>query len=224
MFADSASVIGGQLQDMRRFAWAFTGTRDAGDDYVAATLEAIVAGQQTLDRALPLEVALFQAMHIRAPQTAGPLTTQHRSALLHHVILERSVTDIATIMQVPPAQVAPLIHDARQMLAREMSGRIFIMTGDAKSEQTLTAIITAQGHCHAPDAGQADVILADDGAGLERIQNLARQHSKTPLALITDAPVNSPQLGAADLITRDDMADQISTIILRILLTRTLTL
>ena len=60
--AELAKSIGQELPFLRRYARALTGSQTAGDNYAAATLEAILADRSLLDET-DLRVGLFRAFH-----------------------------------------------------------------------------------------------------------------------------------------------------------------
>ena len=51
------------LPYMRRYARALTGSQPTGDQYVRVALEALAAGEQTLDNRLSPRVALYHVFH-----------------------------------------------------------------------------------------------------------------------------------------------------------------
>ena len=60
--AELAKSIGQELPFLRRYARALTGSQTAGDNYAAATLEAILADRSLIDGA-SVRVGLFRAFH-----------------------------------------------------------------------------------------------------------------------------------------------------------------
>jgi CheY-like chemotaxis protein len=66
------------LPYIRRYARALTGDQTAGDAYVRATLEALAAGGEMLDDALPPRAALYRVFHAIWETTGGKLESRER--------------------------------------------------------------------------------------------------------------------------------------------------
>ena len=61
--ADVTTRIAQELPYLRRYARALTGSQTTGDNYAAATLEALLENQEVFTDARAPKVALFRAFH-----------------------------------------------------------------------------------------------------------------------------------------------------------------
>ena len=162
--ADRSVQVAEALPYLRRYARALTGSQQTGDNYAAATLEAILADRSALDSGDSVKVALFSTFHgiwisTGAPITeedAGPrataqrrlstLTAGSREALLLHTVEEFTVSEVAQIMTVDPDEAARLIEIARSEMSDAMSGRVLIIEDEAIIAMDLETIVADLGH------------------------------------------------------------------------------
>ena len=68
-------AIGRELPYLRRYARALTGTQRTGDNYAAATLEAILEDVDGFAESMSVRVALFHAFHSIWSTTGSPIET-----------------------------------------------------------------------------------------------------------------------------------------------------
>lgn len=160
-----AEAVGTHLPYLRRYARALTGSQSAGDNYAAATLEAILTDSSILDIDLPTKVALFRAMHAiwsrkeaadlgvadsaieaAAQVHLSKLTSGTREALLLHTLEGFSESDIGQIMQRTPTQVKDMIDVAHQEMADSVAGRILIIEDEVIIAMDIESIVTEMGH------------------------------------------------------------------------------
>ncbi|MEL6644874.1 MAG: response regulator [Pseudomonadota bacterium] len=163
-----ADEIGGVLPYLRRYARALTGSRETGDFYAAATLEAILDDNSTFDPALPAKTALFKTFHLIWTSTGAPvdsaaqadetglaarahahlsrLTANTREALLLHTIEEFSYEAIAQILETEPHEAAELVNIAYSEMARERRGRVMIVEDESIIALDLDGIVSQMGH------------------------------------------------------------------------------
>ncbi|MFD1343348.1 response regulator [Litorisediminicola beolgyonensis] len=162
--ADLSSEIGAALPFLRRYARALTGAQSTGDQYAAATLEAVLADRSILEDTSSYKVGLFQVFHgiwvtTGAPvteETSGPraaaqrhlskLTTNSREALLLHTIEEFTISEVGEVMQIGSDESEALIETARQEMADGMSGRVLIIEDEAIIAMDLESIVADLGH------------------------------------------------------------------------------
>ncbi|MCE0504679.1 MULTISPECIES: response regulator [unclassified Roseivivax] len=162
--ADLSSEIGAALPYLRRYARALTGSQTSGDQYAAATLEAVLADRDTVEGASTAKVGLFAMFHgiwvtTGAPVTEeaeGPrkaaqkhlsrLTTNSREALLLHTIEEFTISQVGEIMNVSIEEAEALVETARQEMADGMSGRVLIIEDEAIIAMDLESIVADLGH------------------------------------------------------------------------------
>ncbi|QFS83081.1 putative transcriptional regulatory protein pdtaR [Roseivivax sp. THAF40] len=161
---DLSSEIGQALPYLRRYARALTGSQSTGDQYAAATLEAVLADRSITVGASRPKVGLFQTFHgiwvtTGAPVTdedTGPLaaaqrhmsrlTTNSREALLLHTIEEFTLAEVGEVMNVGTEEAEILVQTARQEMADAMSGRVLIIEDEAIIAMDLESIVADLGH------------------------------------------------------------------------------
>lgn len=188
---DLGQTIGAALPYLRRYARALTGSQTTGDNYAAATLEAILADRGAMSGASGPKVGLFRVFHgiwastgapvvdedsgprAAAQARLGKLTANSREALLLHTIEEFTLPEVGEIMQIGSDEAGQLVSLARQEMADAVSGRVLIIEDEAIIAMDLESIVADLGHRvtgvartrdKAVDLAQRDVpdlILAD---------------------------------------------------------------
>ncbi|MBU3029060.1 response regulator [Paracoccus marinaquae] len=189
--ADLSESIGRELPYLRRYARALTGSQRAGDNYAAATLEAILCDRSVMEGAGNARIGLFRAFHAiwqssgqpvepgeaprerRAQDLLRRLTPNSREALLLHTIEGLRHDQIAEVMQIEPASARDLVRVALDEMGQSLRGRILIIEDEVIIAMDLKGIVQAMDHqvtgiarTHAQAldlAGQQrpDLILAD---------------------------------------------------------------
>ncbi|WP_425038145.1 response regulator [Primorskyibacter sp. S187A] len=158
------SQIGATLPFLRRYARALTGSQTKGDQYAAATLEAILADMDLFDAAAAPKVALFKVFHgiwsstgralsdtddqleAAAQKHLAALTPGTREVLLLNTIEDFSLQDIATITGDTPEEVSNLRDIAYQEMAKSISGNVLIIEDEAIIAMDLESIVGEMGH------------------------------------------------------------------------------
>ncbi|WBU52911.1 response regulator [Paracoccus sp. SCSIO 75233] len=162
--SDLANSIGRELPFLRRYARALTGSQTAGDNYAAATLEAVLADRSVMD-GLETRVALFRAFHAiwnssgqpvvdadgglraqRAQAHLSRLTPNSREALLLSSIEGLRSDEIAQVMQVTPDEAANLVSVALEEMANTIRGNVMIIEDETIIAMDLKGIVQALGH------------------------------------------------------------------------------
>lgn len=161
---DLATLVGGSLPYLRRYARALTGSQATGDRYAAATLEALIEDATVLERASDPKVGLFHAFHLvwasagaplgdadtqlsrRAQDHLSRLTPNTREALLLHVIEGFPFSDIGAIMQVEPAEAEQLVAIAQREMEASVAGKVMIIEDEAIIAMDIRAIVSGMGH------------------------------------------------------------------------------
>ena len=189
--ADLSSELGRALPFLRRYARALTGAQSTGDQYAAATLEALLTDRTIVDGASSPKTGLFQVFHGIWVTTGAPvteeetgaraaaqrhlsrLTTNSREALLLHTIEDFSLKQVAEIMQIGADEAEALVETARQEMADMMSGRVLIIEDEAIIAMDLESIVadlvhrvtgvarTRDGAVKLGEQETPDLILAD---------------------------------------------------------------
>ncbi|WP_347267583.1 response regulator [Paracoccus sp. (in: a-proteobacteria)] len=162
--ADLAQSISRELPFLRRYARALTGSQTAGDNYAAATLEAIL-GDRGLMAGGDSRIALYRTFHAiwqssgqpvdpaaptpreaRAQAHLRGLTPNSREALLLRTIEELRFDQIAEIMQCPPAEAEELVAIALAEMSRALCGKVMVIEDETIIAMDLKGIVQAMGH------------------------------------------------------------------------------
>ena len=161
---DLSQAIGTALPYLRRYARALTGSQTTGDNYAAATLEAILTDRSAASDASSPKVGLFKVFHGIWVSTGAPVIEEHtgalakahdrlskltansREALLLHTIEDFSISELAEIMQIEGGEAEQLVGLARQEMADAVSGRVLIIEDEAIIAMDLESIVADLGH------------------------------------------------------------------------------
>ena len=161
---DLCQAIGAALPYLRRYARALTGSQTTGDNYAAATLEAILADRSTAAESSSAKVGLFRVFHgiwittgapvvdegtgalAKAQARLSKLTTNSREALLLHTIEDFTLDEVSEIMQIEHSEAQQLVSLARQEMADAVSGRVLIIEDEAIIAMDLESIVADLGH------------------------------------------------------------------------------
>lgn len=162
--ADLAQSIQRELPYLRRYARALTGSQTAGDNYAAATLEAILT-DRSLMQSDDTRVGLFQTFHAiwqssgqpveqeeqgsteaRAQAHLQGLTPNSREALLLRTIEDLRFDQIAEIMQVEPSEAEELFQIALAEMSRALSGKVMVIEDETIIAMDLKGIVQSMGH------------------------------------------------------------------------------
>lgn len=161
---DPVSLISHNLPYLRRYARALTGSQGTGDNFAAATLEAILEDNSVLASKFDPKVGLFHAFHVVWSSAGAPvgepdtrfsasaqehmrnLTPNSREALLLHSIEGFTETEIAQIMQSNNNDVNFLINAAVKEMKKSFLGRVMIIEDEAIISMDIAAIVREMGH------------------------------------------------------------------------------
>ena len=163
--ADLAQSIARELPYLRRYARALTGSQTAGDNYAAATLEAILSDRSVLDGTNDMRIGLFRAFHaiwqssgqpVEPPQPGTReaaaqshlrgLTPNSREALLLRTIESLRYDQIALIMQTEQAEAEELVQIALNEMGRTIRGKVMVIEDEMIIAMDLKGIVQAMGH------------------------------------------------------------------------------
>ncbi|WP_425071678.1 response regulator [Sagittula sp. S175] len=161
---DLTSVIGSNLPFLRRYARALTGSQDKGDNYAAATLEAILSDINSFDRTLAPKVALFKVFQTIWNSTGGALsedddglaakaqkhlarlTRDTREALLLHTIEEMSFAEVGAVLDTSETEARELVDIAYAEMSKSVCGKVMIIEDEAIIAMDLESIVGEMGH------------------------------------------------------------------------------
>ncbi len=164
---DLSDIIGDELPYLRRYARALTGSQTTGDNYAAATLEAILQEPAIFERALAPRTALFRAFHMiwstagaptadtedplsrmesRALDHMAGLTNNTREALLLSTIEGFDHQEVGRIMGIEAEDAASLVDIAISEMERSMTGKVMIIEDEAIIAMDIHSIVSEMGH------------------------------------------------------------------------------
>jgi CheY-like chemotaxis protein len=164
-----SQIVASQLPLLRRYARALTGSQQAGDNFVRATLEAAVAdeglraelgtGRTALYRVFN---AIWSSSYLEvAPAGTGDdsagyeaatgdrlrsITPLNRQALLLTTLEDFSIEDTATIMGLAPAEVESLVRQAIAEIDRESVTSVLIIEDEPLIAMQLEDLVSGLGH------------------------------------------------------------------------------
>ncbi|MFV0300872.1 MAG: response regulator [Paracoccus sp. (in: a-proteobacteria)] len=163
--ADLARSIGRELPFLRRYARALTGTQSVGDNYAAATLEAILSDRALVEGASDIRIGLFKTFHAiwqssgqpvgqgeappreaRAQAHLQRLTPNSREALLLRSIEGLRYDQIAEVMQVSQPEAEELIRIALNEMGSALRGKVMVIEDETIIAMDLKGIVQAMGH------------------------------------------------------------------------------
>ncbi|HIC66208.1 MAG TPA: response regulator, partial [Paracoccus sp.] len=162
--ANLAQSIGRELPYLRRYARALTGSQTAGDNYAAATLEAILTDRSVLQDEDDTRLGLFRTFHAiwqssgqpvaeadsvrerRAQDHLRRLTPNSREALLLRTIEELRYDQIARVMQVDQREAEELVQIALNEMGQAISGKVMVIEDEMIIAMDLKGIVQAMGH------------------------------------------------------------------------------
>ncbi|MDB6178154.1 response regulator [Paracoccus sp. Z330] len=163
--ADLAQSIARELPFLRRYARALTGSQSAGDNYAAATLEAILTDRSVMAETDDTRVGLFRAFHAiwqssgqpvaeadqsarekRAQSHLRDLTPNSREALLLRTIEELRYDQIATVMQIDQPEAEELVQIALTEMGQSLRGKVMVIEDEMIIAMDLKGIVQAMGH------------------------------------------------------------------------------
>ncbi|WP_417770686.1 response regulator [Stappia sp.] len=188
---DFVTSVAKELPFLRRYARALTGNQTSGDNYAAATLEAMLENPDLVDRSKSAKVGLFGAFHAIWTSSGAPideseggiaakaqshlsrLTQNTREALLLHSIEGFDYGEIGEIMGIEQDEAQELVSIAQRELAESVTGKVMIIEDEAIIAMDLESIVAEMGHkvtgvartrTEAVELGKAerpDLIMAD---------------------------------------------------------------
>ncbi len=159
-----AKEITPHLPYLRRYARALSGLQSAGDAFVMATLEALIAEPSAFPRNLPPRLALYQVFRKlwssingaarsipSAPAHAAErnleqLTPLPRQAFLLRNVEGFSIPEIAIILELSEAECIKLIDRAGQEISEQVATSVLIIEDEPIIALDLEAMVEELGH------------------------------------------------------------------------------
>jgi DNA-directed RNA polymerase specialized sigma24 family protein len=152
------------LPYMRRYARALTGSQSTGDQYVRVALEALAAGEKTLDNRLSPRVALYHVFHAiwctsgarledRAPaeghdagQRLMRIAPRSRQAFLLTALEGFTPSEAAQILDTDFPEVERLISQAQNEIDAELATDVLIIEDEPVIAADIEALVRELGH------------------------------------------------------------------------------
>ncbi|HSI41744.1 MAG TPA: response regulator [Xanthobacteraceae bacterium] len=192
----SSQIVAQHLPFLRRYARALSGAQSAGDSYVAAMLEALIADPSVLTPHTDPRVTLYRmltqlwnSVGINAEPERGPLpargeerlghiTPQVRQAFLLVSLEGFNEEDAAAVLGVDIPRLRTLVEEAGRELAAEIATDVLIIEDEPFIALDLEGLVEGLGH---------------------HVTGIARTHSEA----ITLARRKTPGLVLADIQLAD---------------------
>lgn len=152
------------LPYLRRYARALTGNQAAGDAYVAATLEAVIADRQALEGKLLTRTALYHfftkiwnsvslnqvadqpGTGLPAERRLSHMTPLPRQAFLLVALEGFSEVEAAQILDIAVPELRNLVEESGRELAADMATDVLIIEDEAFIAFDLEGLVESLGH------------------------------------------------------------------------------
>jgi len=158
-----AQQVVSHLPYLRRYARALTGSQKAGDAYVVAVLEALVADTAIFDRRLPSRAALYKvftgvwtSLAINADGEPEPATDMRkrlenmtplsRQTFLLTAMERFDARDVAAILDIAPEDVQRQLAKANQEIVAQVATNVLIIEDEPLIAMDIEAIMEELGH------------------------------------------------------------------------------
>jgi DNA-directed RNA polymerase specialized sigma24 family protein len=160
--------VGPHLPYVRRYARALTGDQQTGDAYVRVTLEALAAGDRTLDARLSPRVALYRVFHAiwgstgahlesQDDESGGDLADDAAHKLLRIAPRSRQAFLLTALEGFVPSEAAQILDtdlsDAEQLIAQaqreidaELATDVLIIEDEPVIAADIEALVKELGH------------------------------------------------------------------------------
>jgi len=156
------------LPYVRRYARALTGDQATGDQYVRVALEALAAGEKSLDSTVSARVALYQVFHAiwcssgarletrqdesgiggghDAPQRLMRIAPPSRQAFLLTAVEGFTPDETAQILGTSFEEIAALISEAQREIDTELATDVLIIEDESIIAADIEALVKELGH------------------------------------------------------------------------------
>ncbi|HXU80730.1 MAG TPA: response regulator [Polyangia bacterium] len=153
------------LPYVRRYARALTGDQTTGDHYVRVALEALAAGERTLEDTMTPRVALYHVFHAiwcsSGAQLEGPgddeayddttrrlmrIAPRSRQAFLLTALEGFTPSEAAQILDADFPEVEQLISEAQAEIDAELATDVLIIEDEPVIAADIEALVTELGH------------------------------------------------------------------------------
>jgi CheY-like chemotaxis protein len=204
------------LPYVRRYGRALTGDQTSGDQYVRVALEALAAGEKTLDPALSPRVALYRVFHaiwggtgaqLEAPveddlsissdprQRLMRIAPRSRQAFLLTALEGFTPSEAAQILDTDFNEIDQLIAKAQQEIDAELATDVLIIEDEPVIAADIEALVRELGH----------KVLDIAATRTEAVEAAARHRPGLVLADIQLADGSSGIDAVKDILSRFDV-------------------
>ncbi|PZQ80356.1 MAG: response regulator [Ancylobacter novellus] len=160
----TSQLVAQHLPFLRRYARALSGSQSAGDTYVTALLETLVAAPSTLDRNVDARVALYRLLTrlwdsvsinsevdpvsspVQGERRLGHITPAVRQAFLLVSLEGFNEEDAAAVLDVDVPTLRHLVEDAGRELAAEIATDVLIIEDEPFIALDLEGLVEGLGH------------------------------------------------------------------------------
>lgn len=160
----TSQLVAQHLPFLRRYARALSGSQSAGDTYVTALLETLVADPSTLDRNVDPRVALYRLLTrlwdsvsinsevdpvsspVQGERRLGHITPAVRQAFLLVSLEGFNEEDAAAVLDVDVPTLRHLVEDAGRELAAEIATDVLIIEDEPFIALDLEGLVEGLGH------------------------------------------------------------------------------
>ncbi|MDF2995408.1 MAG: response regulator receiver protein [Xanthobacteraceae bacterium] len=160
----TSQLVAQHLPFLRRYARALSGTQAAGDAYVTAMLETLIADPQSLSPDLDPRVGLYKlltslwnSVSINGEPDPGPAPAKAEERLGHITPLVRQAfllvslegfdeEDAAEILDINVARLRSLVEEAGRELASEIATEVLIIEDEPFIALDLEGLVESLGH------------------------------------------------------------------------------
>ena len=160
----TSQLVAQHLPFLRRYARALSGSQSAGDTYVTALLETLIAEPGLLDRSADPRVALYSlltklwnSVSINAEVDKGPAPIQGEQRLSHITPIVRqafllvslegfSEEDGAAVLNIDVQTLRNLVEEAGRELAAEIATDVLIIEDEPFIALDLEGLVESLGH------------------------------------------------------------------------------
>jgi DNA-directed RNA polymerase specialized sigma24 family protein len=211
------ATLAPHLPYVRRYARALTGDQNVGDAYVRAALEALAAGERTLDPGKSPRVALYHVFHTiwgstgaqlegrsdDAPSAAGDdpsarllrIAPRSRQAFLLTALEGFTPSEAAQILDADFAEVERLIATAQSEIDAELATDVLIIEDEPVIATDIAALARELGH----------QVIGIAATQAEAIEAAARRRPGLVLADIQLADGSSGVDAVREILSRFDV-------------------
>lgn len=154
------------LPYLRRYARALTGDQSTADQYVRVTLEAVVAGERSLEASMPARAALYHTFHaiwrttgarLEAPEddVSRPgdpsrrllrIAPRSRQAFLLTALEGFTLSEAAQILEADFDDIEGLIAEAQAEIDAELATDVLIIEDEPVIAADIEALVRELGH------------------------------------------------------------------------------